>query len=73
MRMAEGFEDVDFAVEVLLELSVEAPKLYGLDGDGSARDLVLADKDLGKTALSDLAADDELADDGIFGQAMPPM
>jgi len=39
MRMPESFEDLDLAIEVLLELLVQSCELHRLDGNESASDL----------------------------------
>ena len=37
MWVAEGFKDLDFAIEVLLQLLVKTGKFDGFDGNGGAR------------------------------------
>ena len=46
MRMVEAFEDLDFAVEVLLELLVKLRQIDRFDGDKSSGGL-----QMGKSAL----------------------
>lgn len=52
MWMMKAFEDLDFAVEVVLQLLVELREIDGLDSYESSRGLVCSSIDCGKASLA---------------------
>lgn len=57
--MVEAFEDLDFAVEVVLELLIQLREVYRLDSYESSRGLVCSSIDSGKASLAYFVLDAE--------------